>query len=417
MSGENLRGLASDLFMAAVKRADPSAAVRGQLDVPELAEGGRHIVIAIGKAAVPMMRAALDEVPEPRQALVVTNPENICDLPGATVIAGAHPVPDENSFAAGRAVIDLLQSAGPADRVTALISGGGSALAIAPAEGLSLDDKAAVNAILLGAGIEINEMNLVRQQLSALKGGGFLRHAAPAPVAAYMLSDVIGDDLRAIASGPTVAPISDRAGAKALLMRYGVWDQLPSAVQLHLSSDKAGADDAQVSGTNTLVGSNRLSLDAMLAAVPGGWAGAIVSDALIGDVADAAEQILATGAAAEPGPRALIFGGETTVRLQGDGLGGRNQELAMRVAMGAAGHLRDGWVFLSGGTDGRDGPTEAAGGTVDGDTLTRITAAGADADALLANNDSNAALNAAGDLLIVGGTGTNVADVQVLLLP
>lgn len=413
-----LRNQAKALFRCAVDRADPARALRRQWEstpLPELPDGGTNYVVAIGKAAVPMLCAALEMLPPGCRALAVTNPENHCAIPGATVLSGAHPVPDEASAAAGRSIIALLNDAGDQDRVIALISGGGSALAVAPAEGLGLADKQAVNKLLLASGLEINEMNLIRQQLSDLKGGGFLRHAHPAPVFSFILSDVIGDDLRAIASGPTVAPIGSRKDATELLRGSGLWDQTPVAVQKLLTEAKSTTDTAS-SVTNTLIGSNRHSLSAALEAAADQWDARLESDHLVGDVADAAETVLsAAEAAPDDHPVALIFGGETTVRLTGNGRGGRNQELALRVAQGARTRLAGEWVFLSGGTDGRDGPTDAAGGIVDRGTTERISAAGGNLDHLLANNDSYQALKLAGDLLMTGGTGTNVADVQIFL--
>ncbi len=345
-------------------------------------------------------------------ALVITNYENACDLPGATVMASGHPVPDENGAKAAAEVISRLTNTTKADRVIALISGGGSALLPAPAEGLTLADKAEVNRLLLAHGFEITEANLIRQQLSRLKGGGFLRHAAPACVTAYILSDVIGDDLRVIASGPTVASIGTSGDAKTLLTERGIWDQLPAAVRAHLDAEKPQPPLPQAK--NILIGSNRKSLDAVATAV--GKSARIVSDHLTGDVAEAAEAVIHTARnAPRDRPACLIFGGETTVVLKGNGLGGRNQELSLRVAIAMPDLGRD-WVFLSGGTDGRDGPTDVAGGIVDAGTAGRIRAAGQDPEALLANNDSHAALKAAGDLLITGATGTNVADVQILML-
>lgn len=415
----DLRTTALSLFQAAVDRADPARALRQQLAATPAAQpdpGGRSILIAIGKAAIPMMQEALTLIPEPRSALVVTNPENRRDLPGATVLAGSHPVPDSHSAEAGRAVIDLLAGATAADRVIALISGGGSALAVAPAPGLSLEDKAKVNSLLLGSGLEINDMNLVRQQLSDLKGGGLLRHAAPAPVQAFILSDVIGDDLRAIASGPTVSAIGTRAAAVDTLISAGIWDACPDPVRALLSAPNETQADLPAAD-NHLIGSNRHSLDAMLQlAQSSGWQATIVSDHLTGDVGQAAETILAAAkATTTEAPVALIFGGETTVQITGTGRGGRNQELALRVAQMGATRLSGNWLFLSGGTDGRDGPTEAAGGLVGPDSWAAISRAGLDPDALLSNNDSNAALAAADALLTIGGTGTNVADVQVFL--
>jgi len=413
----DLRAEAVRLFQAAVAAADPAGALRRAFlahPAPAPSQGGAYIVIAVGKAAVPMAEAALDMLTgAPVRALVVTNYENARPLAGATVMAAGHPVPDENGAAAGAAVADLLQSAGEQDRVIALISGGGSALLPAPAKGLTLADKVAVNRLLLANGFEITEINLIRQQLSRLKGGGMLRLASPAPVTGYILSDVIGDDLRAIASGPTVAALGTRYDARRLLQARGLWAEVPLAVRVHLDLP----EDQPVmvpKAANHLIGSNRASLAAAAAACGAG--ARIVNDRLVGDVAAAAAGIVA--AAATPSP-CLIFGGETTVTLRGTGKGGRNQELALRVAMTMpkfGPDLGRPWVFLSGGTDGRDGPTDAAGGIVDAGTVARIRKAGGDPVALLADNDSHRALSLAGDLLVTGATGTNVADVQILLL-
>ncbi|MGQ0610163.1 MAG: glycerate kinase type-2 family protein [Paracoccaceae bacterium] len=413
-----LRAVARGLFDAAVRAADPALALRralAQAPFPAPAPGGRWLVIAAGKAAVPMLRAALPLLPG-AEAIAVTNDENHAEIPGAAVYGAGHPVPDARGEQAARAVMRALAAARAGDQVIALISGGASALMPAPVDGVSLADKIAVSRLLLSHGLGITEMNLVRQNLSRLKGGGFLRLAAPAQVSAYIMSDVIGDDLRVIASGPTVGPIGGPAEARAVLQAAGVWPALPPAARAALSRDPPGQAVPPVA-QNHLVGSNRQSLEAMRdAAVAAGWQARIVDDALTGDVGAAAERILASARQAPAGlPQCLIFGGETTVTLRGTGLGGRNQELALRVALGAQGLGRE-WVFLSGGTDGRDGPTRAAGGLVDPGSPGRMAAAGLDAGALLADNDSNRALAASGDLLVTGATGTNVADVQVLLL-
>ncbi len=406
------------LFDAAVARADPALALRQTLAVTPLRSpqtGGQSYVLAVGKAAVPMMQEALAHISEPRQALVVTNPENLRQVPGAQVLAGSHPVPDQASAAAGAAVLEFLSQTTAQDQVIVLVSGGGSALMVAPAPGLTLADKAALGQALLSSGLEINEMNLIRQQLSQLKGGGLLQQAAPAPVSAYILSDVIGDDLRAIASGPTTSPLGTRAEARASLQQARIWQDLPPAVKTHLETEPEAKP--LPAAQNTLIGSNRHSLAAMMdKARDLGWQPQLISDQLIGDVSEAAEHILqAAKSAPMDRPVALIFGGETTVRLTGSGRGGRNQELALRLAQRGAQELSGDWLFLSGGTDGRDGPTKAAGGIATAQTWAAISEAGADADALLANNDSYAALKAANALLMTGGTGTNVADVQVFL--
>ncbi len=411
---EALRDRARGLFFVACSAADPAMALSRALAVnplPQAGPGGRLITVALGKAAVPMARALLARLGDaPHDALIVTNAENARPVPGARVMAAGHPVPDEKGAKAARAVEALLAGAGAADRVIALISGGGSALLPAPVAGVSLREKAQVNRLLLGAGLDITAMNLVRQGLSRLKGGGFLRCAAPAPVTAYILSDVIGDDLRVIASGPTTAPIGSRPMARQLLQDRGLWPDLPASVRTALS--RPVTDLPLPPARNHLIGSNRLSLMAVVAAA--GPGARIVSDHLTGDVGQAAGQIVAA-ALSQQGPACLVFGGETTVTLRGTGLGGRNQELALRVAMAMPPLGRD-WVFLSGGTDGRDGPTTAAGGLVDAGTVARLHAAGGDAAALLAANDSNRALSLAGDLLVTGPTGTNVADVQILLI-
>ena len=404
MDNQALRAEATRIFQAGVAAADPAGAVRRALSAEPVE--GLVAVIALGKAAGAMMAEALVHV-EASKALVVTNAENARDVDGAKVMIGEHPVPSDGSVAAGAAILDFVAGLGPEDQVLALISGGGSALAIAPVEGVSAADKQAANAVLLGSGLDINQMNLVRQCLSRLKGGGLLA-ATNASVRALILSDVIGDDLRVVASGPTVGRVGSHADARAVLERAGAWDGMPEAVKAHLETD--GDVPAAGVAQNQIVGSNRVSLEAMVAACDGA---VIVDDALEGDVAEAADKVIAAMREADE-DCTLIFGGETTVKLQGDGVGGRNQELALRVARGAQEVAGD-WVFLSGGTDGRDGPTDAAGGIVDSGTVARMNAAGYDPQAVLSNNDSFHGLQAAGDLLVIGGTGTNVADVQVFL--
>lgn len=415
---DTLRTKARLLFDAAVTAADPARAVRRGLDqspLPPQQPGGRTFLIAIGKAAPAMLGEAMKAIPDAYAALAVTHHENDATLMGAELLRAGHPVPDEAGARAARRVMDLLAEATEKDRVVALISGGGSALLPAPPPGISLGDKARLNDLLLSAGLDIVQMNLVRQQVSLLKGGGFAQQAAPAPVFAYMLSDVIGDDLRAIASGPTVSPIGTASDAIETLKSAGIWASTPDPIRSYLEKAQHDTLPPLPEATNTLVGSNRLSLEAMVQEAQNlELTPRIVNDALTGDVGDAARSIL-DELIARPEPTALLFGGETTVRLTGTGRGGRNQELALRVAAQAP-HINGTWVFLSGGTDGRDGPTDAAGGVVDAGTLPRIVAAGQNVTALLANNDSYAALSAAGDLLMTRATGTNVADVQVLLI-
>ena len=393
---------------AGVAAADPAEAVRRSL--PEFDRP--PTVIAVGKAALSMAgmaRSLLGPVPA---LVVVTNPENaqrtntLPPMPEAQIFAAAHPIPDQIGLTAGKAVKASLVAASQAGRpVLCLISGGGSALLPAPVEGVSLQDKMMVNAQLLASGADIEVMNLIRQQLSELKGGGMLRYAAPSPVTSLILSDVIGDDLRAVASGPTVAPIGTKAEARVILHQLDLWEDLPETVRRVLQRPDVPQDlpDAH----NLLIGSNGLSLAAMAAAYP---AAKRHAQPLIGDVAQAVQRV------ANMGRGAHIFGGETTVKLTGTGRGGRNQDMALRLALLAETEAWQGpWLYLQAGTDGRDGPTDAAGGVVCETTLSKIRVAGLDPEALLNNNDAYRALAAAGSLHMTGATGTNVADLGILI--
>ena len=389
------------LFDIGVAAADPYAATEIALNRIALDD---PLILALGKAAIRMAEAAIAHYARPH-AMIVTNPENARDVPKADVFAASHPVPDEVGLQASAAILTALaENTRP---VLALISGGGSALLPAPVDGVPLADKARLNALLLGSGADIVQTNLVRQQLSRLKGGGLNRHAAPHPVTALIVSDVIGDDLRAIASGPTVSPIGTAADARAALQSLGIWDACPGTVQRHLLADHPRPETPQAQ--NVLIGSNTKRLHAMQAAAPSAKIG---NAHLIGDVA-AAARIVAQHY--HDGPGTTLFGGETTVQIKGTGAGGRNQELALRVAKIAAAEGWENWTYLQGGADGRDGPTDAAGGLVNAQTLSKIRAAGQDVDALLANNDSYAALKAGDSLLMTGGTGTNVADLGILI--
>jgi hydroxypyruvate reductase len=389
------------IFRAGVARAAPGPAVTAAMP------GARpDLILALGKAACAMAEAALARHPGV-PALVVTNGENARDLPGAEVMVGGHPVPDAGSAAAGAALLARAEALGGGE-LLCLISGGGSALAVAPVAGLTLADKAAATRAMLGGGLDIEAMNLVRQQLSRIKGGGLARAAAPARVTALILSDVVGDALAAIASGPVSPPLGTPWAARDVLARAGLWDGMPAPVREALSRPPAPPPPEAAC---RIVGSNRMSVEAMAHAAP---RARVEAAPLVGDVAEAAARV---ARAARSGPGTTLWGGETTVVLRGDGLGGRNQELALRVALRLEG-LGVPWAFLAGGTDGRDGPTDAAGAVVgggpEGGTVARIRAAGIDPRAALARNDSHPALDAAGDLLRIGGTGTNVADLAIL---
>lgn len=403
-----LRTQAELLFRAGLRAAAPEQAVAtalGQTGFDRSAAPA--LILAIGKAAGAMAHAAIAALGDV-ETIVVTNDENAHPLPGATVLASSHPMPDARGAAAADRILQRLARMQAGQHVLALISGGGSALVPAPVAGVSLEDKAEVNRLLLASGAEISQMNLVRQHLSRLKGGGMLRAAYPAQVTALILSDVVGDDLRAIASGPTVAPLGSRAEACAILRGYDLWDALPATVRAHLAASEPVLPPLP-QARNILIGSNGLSVQAMASANP---QATVENEPLVGDVADAAARVVGSGRGIR------LFGGETTVVLKGAGCGGRNQELALRVALLAEAQGWAGpWAFLSGGTDGRDGPTDAAGAIVDDGSLARMRAAGIDPVARLSQNDSYPCLAASNDLLMIGGTGTNVADLQILVRP
>jgi len=408
---DDLRAAALNGLMAAIDAADPTLAVHRALAdrKVEPGPGGRVQIIALGKAAIAMAEEAMHMLGRtaPVSALIVTNEENARAVDGAEVLVGAHPVPNVASARAGTRILAELSHLGPNDRAVVLISGGGSALAVAPGPGISLADKVELNALLLASGLDIVEMNALRRPASRLKGGGMLRAAFPAPVLSLILSDVIGDRLDAIASGPTVPPQPDGPDPRTVANRGGIWSKLPASVRACYG--RATNGDALSPVENVLVGSNGGSVKAAAKALSR-YRPRLLDAPVLGDVSEAAAALIR-----EAG-RSFVGGGETTVILKGDGKGGRNQELALRFAL-LAEHkaLKPGWAFLSGGTDGRDGPTDAAGGIVDAGTIARARAAGCDVEALLDNNDAYTVLDAAGDLVRIPATGTNVADIQIFL--
>jgi hydroxypyruvate reductase len=439
-----LRSLRQDalrVFYAGLKAADPAAAVRSALS----SEAGRRLeaaalqrsrplkVVAAGKAACTMAHAAAETLSRgvfPGPGIAVVNRENLRDVERFRVFSAGHPLPDVDGAHAAEEVSRYLQCAVEGDAILVLLSGGASALLPAPAPGVSLADKLEATRLLLGSGADISELNTVRKHLSTLKGGGLVRQASPARIECLILSDVIGDDLSTIASGPTAPDPTTFAGARDILVRRGLWERVPRSVCGRIEAGLRGqveetpkpGDPVFERVRNSLVGSNRLSLEAAAReAAALGCQVEVVSTALRGEAREAGEWLAMKAAEHGPGGRsgrvALLAGGETTVTVHGQGLGGRNQELALSFALACrALPLGRPWVLLSAGTDGRDGPTDAAGAVVDPGTLERGEARGLDPRAALAQNDSYRFLEAAGDLLRTGATGTNVADLQVALV-
>ncbi|MEI6145030.1 MAG: glycerate kinase [Methylococcales bacterium] len=449
ISTSSSRSAALSIFLAGVKAADPYLAVKRGLssdgqnitiqlkldDASQTRTGywSKIQVIAIGKAACAMSKAAQEIIPTELLSLpilAVTNYENVTEVAQTKVMGAGHPLPDQNGYLAAEFIAEQLRTAKKDELVLVLVSGGGSALIPYPVDGITLEEKIATTNLLLASGATINQINCVRKHLSQLKGGGFSHLAAPADLHAFILSDVLGDDLSSIASGPTVPDPTTYSDAIAIFYTYGIWDQLPRNVQMHLEQGRIGykpetpkADNRLFKHcTQTLIGSNSISVKAALnAAAQLGYPTQLYDNHLCGEAKAVAETwVLAAKQLVNNGisqTLALVAGGETTVSINGSGRGGRNQEMALAFAVAAKQHdLSGNWTFLSGGTDGRDGPTDAAGGIVDQDSLSRMILANLDPIALLNNNDSYTALQGSQDLLITGATGTNVADLQVLLL-
>ena len=406
----DLRGNAHRIINRALKDALPARAVKqalSQLSMPE-----RVTLVAVGKAAWVMAKAATDFLGERvADGVVITKYDHAQGpLPGLDIFEAGHPVPDENAFRATRAAIDLVKPLGAGDTVLFLVSGGGSALFEQPL--CALEELQDVTRQLLACGADITEINAVRKRLSAVKGGRFAELCAPARVVSVILSDVLGDRLDVIASGPAVPDECTVDMVREIAAKYSL--RFTDRVQGLLERETPKALD---NVENHIIGSVRqLCASAEEAATELGYRAQVLTAELCCSARDAGS-FLASIARHHADTReslAFICGGETVVRLTGHGLGGRNQELALAAARGLEG-LEDTCVF-SVGSDGTDGPTDAAGGYVDGETLSRMRDGGVSVDAALADNDAYHALLASGGLIFTGATGTNVNDISVLLI-
>jgi glycerate 2-kinase len=432
------------ILAAALQAVEPGAAVRRYLRHEQdtlwvgeraysLADVARIHLVGFGKAAVPMGQAAVEVLGHHLQRGLLITKEGHTEPPAGglsprlTVLEAGHPIPDERSLHASRHMADFLASVGTNDLVLCLISGGGSALLTAPAPGVSLADLQALTGWLLASGASINEINTLRKHLEVFKGGGLARAAAPAGVAALALSDVIGDPLDVIASGPTVPDPTTYQDALDILARYGLRVKAPAAILEYLLRGAQGAipetpkpGEALFEHVHTLiVGSNRQAAQAALRqSEVEGFSGRLLTTSLQGEARQAGRFIaalgreLASGSEPVPLPACLVLGGETTVTLTGSGLGGRNQELALGAVADLAGLENILLVTLA--TDGGDGPTDAAGAVVSGDSLQRALTLGLNPQQSLAHNDAYHFFQALDDLLKPGPTQTNVNDLTLV---
>jgi len=391
---------------------------------------GRVVVVGAGKASG-AMAAAVEEAWGERVTggLVVVKDGHLAETRRVKLVEAGHPVPDERGAAAARDLLALALGAGDQDLVLTLISGGASALTPAPAPPITLGDKQVMTRLLLAAGADINQLNAVRKHCSVLKGGQLARAAAPARVAALLLSDVIGDPIDVIGSGPTAPDASTFGEALGILDRFDLRQRAPASVRERLERGVRGEtaetpkpDDAIFERVvNVVIGNNQLVVDAAASrAAALGLAPHVLTRSLHGEARDAARELVALGGEIAAGrgpiapPACLIAGGETTVTVRGDGIGGRCQEFALAAALELEG--RDGMVVLAAGTDGSDGPTDAAGAVADGESASRARHQGLDPRAHLYRNDSNRVFAALGDLVITGPTNTNLLDLYLVLV-
>lgn len=416
------RALLKSMFEAAVAAATPSACMPAFLPKPPK---GRTIVVGAGKAAAAMARVLEESWPGPLQGLVVTRYGHSVPCRRIEVIEAAHPVPDLNGVKAAARMLALVEGAEEDDLVIALISGGGSALLSLPAGGLLLSDKQAINKALLKSGAPIDEMNCVRKHLSAIKGGRLAAAAFPARVVSLVISDVPGDDLAAIASGPTVADPTTFADARAILARYGIDGPAPVIAHLEAALEetpKPGDPRLARCETHLIASPQQSLLAAAEIARKAGITPIILGDSLEGEARDVgivmagiARQVVQHGQPVRA-PCVLISGGETTVTVRGKGRGGRNVEFLLSLAVKLGGQR--GVHALAGDTDGVDGAEEVAGAMIDPTSLERARAVGLDPIASLDNNDAHTLFRAIGDQVVTGPTLTNVNDFRaVLVLP
>ncbi|MGE5466784.1 MAG: glycerate kinase type-2 family protein [Ignavibacteria bacterium] len=415
------------LFDAAIAAVAPAGCLPPYLERLNTAPPvGRLVVVGAGKAAAAMAHAVENQWrgdPARLSGCVVTRYGHGVPCRRIEVIEAAHPVPDAAGMAAAQRILDAVANLQPVDRVLALLSGGASALLALPAPGLSLADKQSVTRDLLRCGAAIDEINCVRKHLSAIKGGRLALAAQPAPVTTLAISDVPGDDLGVIGSGPTQPDPTTCADALAILDRYGI--AAPQAVRARLSSDAAETPKPGDAGfarneSHIVAAPNAALAAAAEAARAAGITPLVLGDRIEGEAREAARVLAGIAlSCAESGipaaaPCVILSGGETTVTVRGRGRGGRNAEFLLALALALRGHPRIHAIACD--TDGIDGSEDNAGAVMTADTLARARAAGLDARAMLGDNDAYGFFAALGDLVVTGPTRTNVNDFRAILV-
>ncbi len=436
-----MRNDAVNIFYGGLQAVEPGAAVKNycRLEDDQLIIGdwiydlGKYnnlYVIGAGKAAAPMA-ATLEQILDKRitSGIINVKYKHLADLERIKLIEAGHPLPDNNGQRGAGEILNLAQNAENGDLVICLISGGGSALLPLPFPGLSLQDKQDTIKVLLVCSATIHEINTIRKHTSMLKGGRLAEAAYPAAIVSLILSDVVGDDLDVIASGPTVPDSSTFVQCMEIFNKYDIVNTVPEIVVAHIQAGAEGevpetpkeGDPAFKKTRNLIIGNN---MDAVMAAKQKaerlGYNALVLSSMIEGETRHVAyvhgaiaREIIKTGNPLAP-PACILSGGETTVTLKGTGLGGRNQEFALAAAIDIDGN--EDIVVLSGGTDGTDGPTDAAGALSDTTTMERAAAMGLNPHHFLANNDAYHFFQKLGDLFVTGPTNTNVMDLRIILV-
>jgi glycerate 2-kinase len=435
----DFRAKAEEIFMAGTNAVLPSVLIPQQVRIRDnnLIVCGRTFpldlvddifVIGAGKATAPMA-AEIEKVLGSliREGHIVVKYDHISDLETISLTEAGHPVPDANGFRATKTILRIANVAGTDDLVICLLSGGGSALLTDYPEGSSPEDVAKLNSLLVNSGADISEINTVRKHISMVKGGQLARAAYPATLISLIISDVAGDALSVIASGPTVPDETTFKQALDILLKYNLVKSVPSSIIRYLEEGRDGirtetpgpSDIAFRKTHNFIIGSNKIALEAArIKAVELGMNALVIDTGLQGDVEAVAEYIISEAlqfqAEEHHEPVCLIFGGETTLKMTGDGAGGRNQHLALLASVLLKDH--PGITFLSAGTDGSDGPTDAAGAVVDSDSVEIAASKGLDPADFVKRFDSYNFFRATGGHIITGPTMTNVMDLIVVVI-
>jgi glycerate 2-kinase len=441
-----MRRMAKAIFSKALSAVEPSKILKDRIRIEkdhllikmdensekifDLKSFDKIFLVGTGKASNSMAQAVEEILGDwMTKGLITTKYGHLLPLKKTEIIEAGHPIPDQNGYEGAKKIKNLLKKSGPKDLVLFLLSGGGSALLPFPADGIGLKEKQEVTQLLLDCGADIKEINTIRKHISQMKGGWLAKWAYPSTVIGFILSDVVGDQLDVIGSGPTVPDPSTFEEVWEIIKKYDLLNEISPSIQKHLQLGKGGEkEETPKPGEvvfekvyNSLIGSNILALRAAEKEAKFlGFNTLILSSSIVGETRESAlfhsaiaKEVISSGNPI-PTPACILSGGETTVTIKGTGLGGRNQEFALAGAIEISGIEKV--VLLSGGTDGTDGPTDATGAVADHTTVGRANSMGMDPKAYLKDNNAYPFFKKLGDLLITGPTHTNVMDVRILLV-